>query len=132
MFLLTLLCQFKPEWFVGAFTDEADVLQVGTDFLRIISWNLVATGIIFTCSGMFQALGNTWPALWSGATRLLTFAVPVIWLSTQPEFKLVYVWYMSVITVPLQALVSYLFVRHEFRRRLDPVVVETTAQQAEG
>ncbi|MCW8845766.1 MAG: MATE family efflux transporter [Gammaproteobacteria bacterium] len=131
MFLLTLLCQFKPEWFVGAFTDEADVLQVGTDFLRIISWNLVATGIIFTCSGMFQALGNTWPALWSGATRLLTFAVPVIWLSTQPEFKLVYVWYMSVITVPLQALVSYLFVRHEFRRRLDPVVVETTAQQAE-
>jgi hypothetical protein len=29
------------------------------------------------------------------------------------------VWYMSVITVPLQALVSYLFVRHEFRRRLD-------------
>jgi hypothetical protein len=38
---------------------------------------------------------------------------------------------MSVITVPLQALVSYLFVRHEFRRRLDPVVVETTAQQAE-
>jgi putative MATE family efflux protein len=121
MFLLTLLCQWQPQWFVSPFTDEPDVLAVAAGFLHIISWNFVASGIIFTCSGMFQALGNTWPALWSTATRLVTFAVPVIWLSGQPDFQLEYVWYMSVVTVPLQALVSYLLVRRQFRRQLDPL-----------
>ena len=33
------------------------------------------------CSGMFQAMGNTWPALLSSATRLVTFAVPAMWMS---------------------------------------------------
>ena len=39
----------------------------GGEFLQIVSWNFVAMGIVFTCSSMFQALGNTWPALLSTA-----------------------------------------------------------------
>jgi len=86
MLLMTLICQIKPEWFVHFFTQDPAVLVVAATFLHIISWNFVAQGIIFTCSGMFQALGNTLPALFSSATRLLTFAIPAIWLSTRPGF----------------------------------------------
>jgi len=116
MLALTLLCQWQPEWFIRQFTTEAEVIAVGGDFLRIISWNFVASGIIFTCSGMFQALGNTLPSLISGVSRLVTFVIPAVWLSTRPGFALRQVWYVSVATVALQALTSLWLLRREFRR----------------
>ena len=115
---LTLICQLKPEWFVHFFTQDPAVLTVAATFLHIISWNFVAQGIIFTCSGMFQALGNTLPALISSATRLLTFAIPALWLSTRPGFELRQLWFLSVATVTLQALTSLWLLRGQFQRRL--------------
>ncbi len=118
MFALTLLCQLRPEWFVLAFTDEPEVVAVGAQFLHFISWNFVASGLIFTCSGMFQAMGNTWPSLASTGTRLLTFALPALWLSRQPGFRIGQVWYLSVVTVALQMILSLLLLRSQLRRRL--------------
>ena len=115
---LTLICQLKPEWFVHFFTQDPAVLTVAATFLHIISWNFVAQGIIFTCSGMFQALGNTLPALISSATRLLTFAIPALWLSTRPGFELRQLWFLSVATVTLHALTSLWLLRGQFQRRL--------------
>ena len=87
MLALTLICQAAPHLFIRAFSKQPEVVSVGAEYLRIISWNFVATGLIFTCSGLFQALGNTWPSLLSSASRLLTFVVPAVWLSTQPDFS---------------------------------------------
>ncbi len=118
MLALTLVCQWRPEWFVLGFTSEPAVVEVGAQFLRFISWNFVASGLIFTCSGMFQALGNTWPSLVSTGTRLLTFALPALWLSHQPGFRIEQVWYLSVATVAFQAALSFLLLRSQLRRRL--------------
>ncbi len=118
MIVLTLMCQWRPEWFVHFFTSDPAVLAVAATFLHIISWNFVAQGLIFTCSGMFQALGNTVPALISSATRLITFATPAIWLSTRPGFELKQLWFLSVATVTLQALTSLWLLRGQFQRRL--------------
>jgi Na+-driven multidrug efflux pump len=93
-------------------------VAVGATYLRVISWNFVATGLIFTCSGLFQALGNTWPSLLSSGSRLLTFVLPAVWLSRLPHFTLMQVWYLSVATVTLQALTSLALLRREFRREL--------------
>ena len=118
MLLITLVCQWRPEWFIYAFTRAPEVVAVGGPYLRIISWNFVATGLIFSCSGLFQALGNTWPSLLSSASRLLTFVLPVVLLSRQPHFALTQVWYLSVATVTLQALISLTLLAREFRRKL--------------
>jgi Na+-driven multidrug efflux pump len=80
--------------------------------------NFIAQGIVFTCSGMFQGLGDTRPALLSSAARLTLFAPLVIVLANQPRFELVYVWEISVLTVILQAVLSVLLLRAQFRRRL--------------
>jgi putative MATE family efflux protein len=120
MLTITLLCQIRPEWFIEGFSRQPDVLAVGVPYLRIISWNFVATGLIFTCSGLFQALGNTVPSLLSSASRLLTFVLPVLLLSTLPHFTLNQVWYLSVASVALQALTSLALLQREFRRRLAP------------
>jgi putative MATE family efflux protein len=118
MFALTLVCQWRPEWFVRLFTNQDEVVEVGATYLRVISWNFVATGVIFSCSGLFQALGNTVPSLLSSASRILTYLLPVVWLSRQPGFRIIQVWHLSVATVTLQALLSWLLLRREFRRKL--------------
>lgn len=118
MLLLTLLCQQRPDVLVALFAEDPAVVAAGADFLRIISWNFVATGIVFTCSGMFQAIGNTLPALVASATRIVTFATPAIWLSRQPWFELRHLWYTSVATVVLQAVASWWMLSIELRRKL--------------
>jgi putative MATE family efflux protein len=120
MALLTLAVHVDPEWPIMAFTKEAAVVTVGGDFLRTISWNFVATGLIFTCSGMFQALGNTIPSLISSVMRLVTFIAPVLWLSTRTGFQLKQVWVLSVITVTLQAGLSVWMLLGQLQRRREP------------
>ncbi|MDZ4675583.1 MAG: MATE family efflux transporter, partial [Gemmatimonadota bacterium] len=117
MLAVTLVCQWRPEWFIEQFTTEPAVVAVGAQFLRIISLNFVASGLIFTCSGMFQALGNTVPSLISGASRLVTFVIPAVWISTWPDFTLRQVWIWSVVTVALQALTSLWLLRRVLRKR---------------
>jgi putative MATE family efflux protein len=129
MFLATLICQWRADWLVSRFTGDAAVIAVATEFLHIVSWNFVAQGLIFTCSGMFQALGNTVPSVISSATRIATFAVPAVWLSSRPDFALKHLWHLSVATILLQTIVSLLLLRREFRHRLSaaPAFPQTAA-----
>jgi putative MATE family efflux protein len=118
MFALTLLCQWNPGWLVTKFTGDPEVIAVGTRFLQVISWNFVASGLIFTCSGVFQGLGHTWPALVSTSSRILTFVAPAIWLATLPGLKLDHIWYLSVASVATQALLSLFLLHRVMRDRL--------------
>jgi putative MATE family efflux protein len=118
MVLVTVFLQWRPEALVGFFTQESDATEVGATFLRTISWAFIAQGVVFTCSGLFQGLGNTRPAMLSTAIRLAVFVPVAIWVSKQPGFHLEQLWYVSVATVWMQAVVSFLLLRHQFNRRL--------------
>jgi putative MATE family efflux protein len=118
MLALTLLCQISPASLIGGFSTDGEVIATGAQFLHIISWNFIAMGVVFACSGMFQALGNTWPGLFSMALRLLTFALPAWWLSQQAGFRIEQVWYVSVASVALQGLTSFTLARMELAKRL--------------
>ena len=118
MAVLTLLCQWQSDWLIRIFTNDAEVVRVGAQYLQVLSWNFVAIGLVFTCSSMFQALGNTWPSLISTASRLVVFAVLAIWVSKRPGFALVHVWYVSVVTTTLQAVLSLLLLRSQLKGRL--------------
>jgi Na+-driven multidrug efflux pump len=100
------------------------------EFLGVISWNFFAIGIVFACSGMFQALGNTLPGLASSATRLASFALPALWLSRHADFRLVDVWHISVASVLLQACLSLLLVRWQLVTRLKGLVAAPAATTA--
>src|SRR6202163_3771568 len=58
---LTLFCQWGAAWAVHAFTAQPAAVAVGTQFLQVISWNFAASGLVFTCSAVFQGLANTVP-----------------------------------------------------------------------
>jgi Na+-driven multidrug efflux pump len=127
MVLVTVFLQWRPEVLVGFFTPEAEAQAVGATFLRIISWTFIAQGVVFTCSGVFQGLGNTIPAMLSSGVRLSVSVPLAVWLAAQPEFHLDEVWWLSVSTVWLQAAVSYLLMRHQFKRRLVDAARPTAA-----
>jgi putative MATE family efflux protein len=118
MFVLMLLCQWRPDVLISLFSKEDAVIDIGSQFLHIISWNFVLSGVIFTCSSMFQALGNTLPSLYSSATRLITYSFPLIWISSQPWFRIDHVWFLSVGTVVLQTIVSFVLLQKQMRTRL--------------
>lgn len=112
------LAQVKPELLLAGFSNDRETMEIAYLFLRIISFNMVAQGLIFTCSSMFQALGNTRPVLLSSATRVFTYSLPAIWLSTRPGFRMEYVWYLSVAATMLQAGLSLWLLHREFGKRL--------------
>jgi len=118
MALVTLLMQIKPEILIAFFSEEVDVIDGGANFLQIISWNFVAQGIIFTCSGMFQGLGNTKPAMLSSGSRLFIFIGLSVWASKQPWFTINSIWYISVLSVTVQAIISFLLIQKEFSLKL--------------
>ncbi|MHC4042490.1 MATE family efflux transporter [Bradyrhizobium sp. 23AC] len=124
-----ILAQVKPELLLAGFSNDRETMDIAYLFLRIISLNMVAQGLIFTCSSMFQALGNTRPVLFSSATRVFTYSLPAIWLSTRPGFRMEYVWYLSVAATMLQAGLSLWLLRREFRKRLTSAPKEKAPEQ---
>jgi putative MATE family efflux protein len=121
MALVVALCQLWAPIPIGWFTADPDAASVAVTILRVVSWNFFGIGIVFACSGMFQAMGNTLPALASSATRLFTFVLPALWLSRRAGFQLLDVWHLSVASVFLQAIVSLLLVRRQMGLRLAPL-----------
>ena len=119
MTVLALLCHIAPAAMIRVFSRDPQVVAVGDEYLRIVSWNFVASGIVFVGSSMFQAIGNTVPSLLSSFVRIVVVALPAFWLSRLPGFELRWMWYLSVVAVTLQMVMSLLLLQREFRLRLE-------------
>lgn len=118
MLVFALACHIAPAALVGVFSDDPAVIAVGEEYLRIVSWNYVASGLIFVASSMFQAMGNTIPSLITSAVRISLVAIPSFMLARMPGFQLNWLWYLSVGAVLVQLTLSMLLLRREFGRRL--------------
>jgi putative MATE family efflux protein len=118
MAIFTALCHLFPEAMIRVFSRDPQVLAVGGEYLRIISFNYVASGIVFVTGSMFQAMGNTIPSLLSSIVRITLLAIPVYLLARLPGFQLRWIWYLSVASVLMQMVSNLLLLRREFRRRL--------------
>jgi putative MATE family efflux protein len=130
MLVMTLFVQWRPELLLAPFTSDAQALAVAADYLRIASWNFVASGVVFTCSSMFQGLGDTRPSLIASGSRLLTFAAPAIWLANQPGVTLHTFWLLSVTSVYLQMFLSLLLLRHQLKVKLTGLTPRVTLEAA--
>lgn len=131
MVCVTILLQWQPEVLARIFTDQEEVIVIAAVFLQLISWNFVAQGIVFAASGMFQGLGNTRPALLSSLFRIGFFIPVALYIKAQPDFSITQVWYVSIASVTLQAVVSYILVQIEFKKRLSVPFVQTLVNEEE-
>ena len=118
MAVVTLICQVSPASLVRPFTQDADVIAVAAEYLTLVSWSFVASGLNFTASGMFQALGNTWPSLMCSASRVVFFLAPALVLASKPGFTLRQLWLLSVASTAVQAVAAVTLLQREMRRKL--------------
>ena len=130
MLFLAILCHVAPDAFIRIFSKDPAVIDVASTYLRIVSWNFVASGMIFVASSMFQAMGNTVPSLVTSGVRILVVAIPAYLLSKTSGFHLNWIWYLSVASVFLQFVLSMLLLRREFGRRLNFTTPEVDAVAA--
>ena len=119
MVVLTILCHIAPAAMIRVFNSDPQVVAYGADYLRIISWNFLASGLVFVSSSVFQGMGNTLPSLATSFLRLLVFAAPAYVLSHRPGFRLEQVWHLAVAAVALQFVVNMALLKREFKRRLN-------------
>jgi putative MATE family efflux protein len=118
MVVVAVLCQFAPATMIRAFSDDPEVVRVGTEYLRLISWGLIASGIVFVASSVFQALGNTIPPLITSFGRIVMIGVPAMMMAGAPGFQLRWIWYLSVGASIAQMLMNLVLLRREFRLKL--------------
>ena len=116
--VLVVLCHIAPASMVRLFSDDPQVVAVGEEYLRIVSWNFVAASAVFVTGSMFQAIGNTIPPLIASIARLVVLAVPVMFLSRLPGFELRWIWQLTIAATTLQFVMAFVLLRREFRLRL--------------
>jgi Na+-driven multidrug efflux pump len=119
MLLMAVVCNLVPAALIRLFSSDPAVVAVGDEYLRIVSWTFVPSGLIFVCSSMFQAMGNTIPSLVASVARIVVIAIPAIMLSRLPGFALHWIWYLSAFAIVLQLSIVLAYLRREFRVRLD-------------
>ena len=120
MAVWAVACHFGAAPMVRFFSDDAQVIAVGSEYLRIIAWTFVGSGLVFVSSSMFQALGNTLPSLAASFLRMLLTTVPAIFLARMAGFELRWIWYLSAGTIAFQVIFVLLLLQREFRLRLGP------------
>jgi putative MATE family efflux protein len=128
MLVFIIVCHVAPAAMVRFFNADPQLIEVGAEYLRIVSWNFVPSAVVFIASSMFQALGNTIPSLMTSMIRLLLVAIPAFVLARLPGFQLRWIWYLSVGAVVIQMTLNVLLLQRELRRRLD--VTEASVAKA--
>jgi putative MATE family efflux protein len=123
MLPFTVLCHIAPAAMVGVFSRDPAVVAFGSEYLRIVSWNFVASGLVLVTSSLFQGMGHTLPALASSALRLLIFALPAYALARAPGFEMRHAWYLSVASVVVQVCLNLWLLHREFDAKLAFVAV---------
>ena len=131
MLVWAVVCYFYAATMVRLFSADAQVIAVGEEYLQIVAFTFVASGIIFVSSSMFQAIGNTLPPLAASFARIVLVAVPSVMMSRMAGFELRWIWYVSVVSVIFQVAAVLWLLQREFRARLAAsVLVEPTPATA--
>lgn len=118
MFVLGVAIYLAAARLIGVFSSDPEVIQVGVDYLHVVTINFVASGITFVSASMFQAMGNTLPSLATSFLRLFVGIVPAVVLSQRPEFALTWIWWLTVLSTTLQMALNLILLRREFRLKL--------------
>jgi len=118
MLTASILCHINPALLASPFTDDPNVLAISNEYLQIVSWNFVFSGLVMAAGSMFQGMGDTRPSLFASATRMVTFVVPVLYLSAQPYFVIEHVWLLSVASVVAQTALCMWLLFEAFKKKL--------------
>lgn len=92
--LMGIMYFILPEFFVGFFTVDPEILAIGTLFLKILSLFTGYVAIIFIVSSAFQGAGKAMPALVLVILRMFILMLPFAYIfSVRLDLGLSYIWW---------------------------------------
>jgi putative MATE family efflux protein len=97
------------------FTEDAALIERGTRALKIIVVTLPIVGFQVICSGLYQALGKVWPAIFLAISRQVLFLIPFV-LILPSYYGLDGIWYSFPAADILAAVVTIFMLRYEIRK----------------
>nr|WP_122013645.1 MATE family efflux transporter [Maliibacterium massiliense] len=99
------------------FNADANMLAIGVPALRIISLSFTFAGVCITFSSVFQAVGNGLYSMIVSVVRQLVFILPAAYILAE-LFGLSAVWYAFPMAECVSLLLSVLFFRRVYRKRV--------------
>lgn len=115
--IVSLVLQFVPQLAVGIFTDDAQVLAQGSEYLRGYVWDCVFAGIHFCFSGFFTACGYSIISFIHNFLSIALVRVPFAYLASETYPDTLYpmgltTWFGSVFSCLICIVVYRWMVKH--------------------
>lgn len=97
---------------VKIFSEDAEVIAMAADFLRIMAFWCFTNGVYNTTSGLFQGTGHTEVTMAVDATRLWVFRFLTIWFCESIlHMGVRSIWYSVVVSNGISAVILFLLYR---------------------
>jgi len=110
-----IICQWQAPFLTGLFTSEPPALERGAEYLRLVSWTLLAQSVALSCWALFRALGTTTLSLAGASIGFVAFALTALWLHQQARFEVRHVWLLMICTGVLQAAIAFGLLSRQLR-----------------
>ncbi len=81
--LVAVICQIVPGQILGLFTDETEVIRMGSQYLRSYIFDCMAAGIHFCFSGYFCAYGYSGLSFLQNLASIVLVRVPGAYLASK-------------------------------------------------
>lgn len=81
--VVSVAAQFMGSWIVGMFTDDAEVIRLGNQYLSSYIWDCMFAGIHFSFSGYFCACGLSGISFLHNILSILCARVPGAFLASK-------------------------------------------------
>jgi len=105
-----------PKFWVGMFNQDPQILDLGRNYLHIVSFTYIPVGIAFVLGGAFQGMGKGMPWLWITLIRFLGVSIPLA-LILSPSLGPLGAWIGIASAHVAAGILAVIWILHEFRQR---------------
>lgn len=81
--IFSVICQIIPESIIGLFSDDADVIYMGADYLRSYVFDCAIAGVHFCFSGFFCAYGRSMISFIHNISAIIFVRIPGAYLASK-------------------------------------------------
>lgn len=115
-----LVIQLFPEAIISVFTQEAEVIELGTEVIRIIMLMIPIVGIQIISASLFQSLGKAKPALILSMLRQTLLLIPLVLILPRIfDFGLFGIWLAFPISDGISTILSVMLLLKEMKKMND-------------
>ncbi|KXG74300.1 MATE family efflux transporter [Thermotalea metallivorans] len=109
--LITMIVLVSPEILMRLFTRDGEVIRIGAEYLRIVSWGYVPIALMFALNGILRGAGDTLASMLITICTLWIIRIPLAKLLSGTSLGARGIWFAMLASLCMNALISYVYYR---------------------